>query len=143
MEFLGELEPNVIPILIEMLSKIAQNHGPFKLSLSGLGGFPSIRRPHTMWTAVDGNLNELHRLRDEIHTELAKTGFVVEDRQFKPHITLASQPKLYDIDLSNFLTVKHGEFIVEEIIIFESRAIYGKRIYTDLHRVRLEIKKPF
>lgn len=138
LEFLGELEANVIPTLTETLTKIARNYEPFKLSIEELGGFPSIKRPHTLWTAVGGSINELHRLRDEIHTELAKNGFVVEDRQFNPHITLASRPKLNDTDLSIFFAKKIGEFIVAEIVLFESREIQGKRIYTDLHRASLE-----
>lgn len=137
LEFLGELEPNVIPILTETLSKIAGNYDPFRLNIGGLGGFPSLKRPHTLWTTVDGSLNELYRLRAEIHTELAKNGFVIEDKQFKPHITLASRPKLNDIDLSNYLAKKLGEFIVAEFVLFESKAIQGKRIYTDLHRASL------
>lgn len=42
LEFLGELEPNVIPTLNETLSKVARNYEPFTLGIGGLGGFPSI-----------------------------------------------------------------------------------------------------
>lgn len=133
LEFLGELELNTLPIIIETLSKGASKHTRFKLNIGGLGAFPAFKRPHTLWTGVSGSLNELYQLRDEIHTELAKNGFILEDRKFKPHITMASRPKLDDIDLSVFHTKKLGEFIVEEVILFESRAIGGKRTYTNLY----------
>lgn len=138
LEFLGELESNTIPTLTELLSSGARNHKPFKLSIGGLGAFPSFKRPHTLWTAVDGGFHELHQLRNDIHTELAKSGFVLEDREFKPHITLASRPKLDDIDLSNLHTKKLGEFSVKEIILFKSMEVRGKRIYTDIYRTSLE-----
>ena len=57
--------------------------------------------------------------------------------KFTPHITLASRPKLTDLDLSVVQAKKLGEFMVEEVVLFESRAICGKRIYMDLHRISL------
>ncbi|OLN32830.1 RNA 2',3'-cyclic phosphodiesterase [Desulfosporosinus metallidurans] len=137
LEFLGELDHNALPIITETLSKGVRKHSRFMLSIGGLGAFPSFKRPHTLWTGVGGSLSELDQLRDEIHTELAKNGFILEDRKFKPHITLASRPKLYDIDLSVFHTKKLGEFIVKEVVLFESRAIGGKRTYMNLYSTSL------
>lgn len=134
LEFLGELEFDNIPTLTETLSKVASNHNPFKLNIAGLGAFPSLNRPQTLWTAVNGSLNELNRLQNEIHIELTRNGYILEDRRFKPHITLASRSKLENLNLSVVQTKKLGEFIVSEVVLFESRAISGKRIYTDLFR---------
>lgn len=141
LEFLGELESSSVPILTEILSKVARNIEPFMLNLEGLGAFPSMSRPHTLWTAVNGNLNGLNHLRDEIHSELAKSGFALEDRKFKPHITLASHPELNGLDLSVVRTKRLGEYNVKEVVLFESKAIRGKRIYTDLYKacLRLEV----
>ena len=137
LEFLGELDHNALPIITETLSKGVSNHTRFRLNIGGLGAFPSFKRPHTLWTGVGGCLNELSLLRDEIHFELAKNSFVLEDRKFNPHITMASRPKLEDIDLSVFLTKKLGEFIVGEVVLFESRAIGGKRTYMNLFSTSL------
>jgi len=62
----------------------------------------------------------------------------LEERQFKPHITLVSRPKLDNIDLSVVHTKQLGEFRVAEVVLFESRAIGGKRVYIDLYRADLE-----
>lgn len=137
LEFLGELDQNIIPKLTETLSKVARNHKPFKLNIGGLGAFPSMIRPHTLWTGVTGSINELNRLKNEIHIKLAENGFVLEDRKFKPHITLASRPKLDDIDIIVVQAKKLGEFMVAEIVLFESTARGGKRIYSDLLKICL------
>jgi 2'-5' RNA ligase len=92
-----------------------------------------------LWTAVSGSLTELNTLQNEIHIELANNGFVLEDRKFKPHITLASRPKLADLDLSVVQAKNLGEFMVEEVVLYESRAIHGKSTYIDLHRFSLEL----
>ena len=137
LEFLGELDQENIITLTEALSKVARHNKPFKLGLGGIGVFPTMTRPHTLWTAPTGSLSELSRLRDEIHLELVKNGFVLENRQFKPHITLASRPILDDVDLSIVHTKMLGEFDVTKVALFESKAIRGRRIYTVLHDASL------
>lgn len=134
LEFLGELEPDKVSVLTETLTKVASNYQPFGLNIGGLGAFPSLKQPHTLWAAVSGSLTKLNRLRCDLHHELKLEGFKLDERQFKPHITLASRPKLDNIDFSVVRTKILGEFMVAEVVLFESRAIGGKRVYTDLYR---------
>lgn len=138
LEFLGEQQPHCVPILTGALAEAARNREPFTLGINGLGAFPSFERPHTLWTALNGSLHALHSLRDDIHRELKEHGFVLDDRRFQPHITLASRPKLDNINLVDFKARTLGEFTVREVILFESRAVSGKRVYTDLCRISLD-----
>lgn len=137
LEFLGELDSGTVTKLNEILSSVVRNHHSFILKLGGLGAFPSFKRPHTLWTSLQGSLDELNRLRAELHAQLQKNGFVVEDRPFKPHITLASRPQFELTDLSAVQTREMGEFLVSEVILFESKVIRGKRVYLDLTRAEL------
>ncbi len=137
LEFLGEQEQEKITLLKEILSKAARDNQPFKLSLGGIGAFPSFKRPHTLWTALNGSLDELNRLREEIHSDLTKNGFTLENRQFKPHITLASRPMFEESNLSDVRTKILGEFTVNGVALFESSVIRGKRTYTVLHNASL------
>ncbi len=139
LEFLGELDVRKISVLSEILSKVASNRGRFELEIAGLGAFPSFKRPHTLWTAVNGSLTKLNRLRDDLHQELKNKGFVLDERQFKPHITLASRPRLDNIDFSVVQSEKLGKFIVKDVVLFESRALQGKRVYEVLYRAGLGI----
>ena len=134
LEFLGEIESDKISILTETLTNVASNYKPFELTISGIGAFPSLKQPHTLWTAICGSLNELNRLRHDLHHELQIKGFKLDERQFKPHITLASRPKLDKADFSVVRTKLLGEYMVAEVVLFESKAISGKRVYTDLVR---------
>ncbi|MDR3540023.1 MAG: RNA 2',3'-cyclic phosphodiesterase [Desulfosporosinus sp.] len=139
LEFLGELDFDKISVFKEILTKVASNYKPFGLIIAGLGAFPSLKQPHTLWTTVSGNLSELNRLRQDLHYQLKSKGFKLDERQFKPHITLASRPKLGKVDLSVVQTKILGEFMVAEVVLFESRAISGKRVYTDIYRAGFEI----
>jgi RNA 2',3'-cyclic 3'-phosphodiesterase len=134
LEFLGELELDKLSVLTETLTKVAGNYRRFGLSIGGIGAFPSLKKPHTLWTAVSGSLTELNRLRQELHHELQIKGFKLDERQFKPHITLASRPKLAKGDFSVVQTKIFGEYIVAELVLFESRLIHGKRVYIDLFK---------
>ncbi|MHC1746004.1 MAG: RNA 2',3'-cyclic phosphodiesterase [Negativicutes bacterium] len=138
LEFLGEIDPAMKSALVEVLSEVSRKYKPFLLNIGGIGAFPSFRRPHTLWTSVGGNLLELNKLRDNLHLELANKGFPVEMRQFTPHLTIVSHPKPGIADLSGIRTKKLGEFLVTEIILFESKTVERKRIYESLHIAGLE-----
>ncbi|MFZ3131803.1 MAG: RNA 2',3'-cyclic phosphodiesterase, partial [Desulfosporosinus sp.] len=70
--------------------------------------------------------------------ELQIKGFKLDERQFKPHITLASRPKLDKVDFSVVQTKIFGEYVVAELVLFESRLIHGKRVYIDLFKAVFE-----
>jgi RNA 2',3'-cyclic 3'-phosphodiesterase len=138
LEFLAELDRSSIPIIIESMSSATRNHRPFMLEIGELGAFPSLKRPHTLWSAVGGSLIELNQMRDEIHAELADRGFNLENRKFIPHITLASRPNLRGVSPSDLQTKKRGQFMVNEVTLFESSVIQGKRTYTGIDKKRLQ-----
>ncbi|WP_425801022.1 RNA 2',3'-cyclic phosphodiesterase [Desulfitobacterium sp. Sab5] len=137
LEFLGELDSGNVTKLNETITSVVNNYHPFALKLAGLGAFPSFKRPHTLWTSLQGSIGELNRLRAELYDLLRKNGFILEERPFKPHITLASRPQLEDIDLSAVQSRELGGFSVTEVILFESKVIRGKRMYLDLSRTNL------
>lgn len=138
LEFLGELGSEVIPVITESLISVTGNHKSFKLAIGGLGAFPTFKRPHTLWTSVGGSLDDLNQLRDGIHAKLAENGFKLESRTFKPHITLASRPNVYDIELLDLQTKKLGEFTVERVTLFQSTVLQGKLTYTSLIQKSLQ-----
>ncbi len=134
LEFLGEIDPNKVAALTETMSIVVRHYKPFNLSITGIGAFPSLKKPHTLWTAVSGSLKELERLKQDLHHELKSNGFKLDERKFKPHISLASRPILDKIDLSAVRSKMLGEYMVTEIVLFESKVIRGKRVYLDLFR---------
>lgn len=139
LEFLGELNCSAVTKLNEIIRSVVKNYPPFSLKLGGLGAFPSLKRPHTLWTSLMGDFSELNGLRAELHTQLRQNEFQLEERSFKPHITLASRPQIGSIDLSAIQSRELGEFLVTEVVLFESKVIQGKRMYLDLSRTSLAI----
>ncbi len=138
LEFLGEIPSESILNLIQILKNCVSNKKQFKLNIIGINAFPSFKRPHTIWVGVGRNLKTLEAIWNEVHSELENNGFILQKSPFRPHITLLSRPKHLDFDLSVLPIGKLGDFIVSEIILFESKVENGKRVYIDLFRANLK-----
>jgi 2'-5' RNA ligase len=137
LEFLGELEPGRVTVIHQALLKGAEFSSSFLLNIGGLGAFPSLARPRVLWTGIGGSLPELNKLQSNIHRELLQSGFTLENRDFKSHITLAARPELPKIDLVDLKKKILGEFLVVKFALIESKVIRGKRIYTAIEEIKL------
>jgi RNA 2',3'-cyclic 3'-phosphodiesterase len=60
----------------------------FELVLSGVGAFPSTMRPRVLWIGVTGGAAELIAAAERLQRALRERGFTLEERKFRPHLTL-------------------------------------------------------
>jgi 2'-5' RNA ligase len=60
----------------------------FDLVLSGVGAFPSTMRPRVIWLGVTGGAAELIASAERLQKALRERGFALEERKFRPHLTL-------------------------------------------------------
>ncbi|NHC46910.1 RNA 2',3'-cyclic phosphodiesterase [Motilibacter aurantiacus] len=83
--FLGEVEERAVPELGERLARAAARRGPLELALAGAGRFGS----GVLWVGLTGEVGRLSRLAEAIAAAARRTGIEVEDRRFRPHLTVA------------------------------------------------------
>jgi 2'-5' RNA ligase len=88
LKFLGEVDPEVIPKLNELLQDNVKSRNSFDLRLQGLGCFPNLRNPKVIWCGITGETDNLLRLQQKVEAACADFGFAPEDRPFHPHLTL-------------------------------------------------------
>lgn len=90
LRFLGETEAATAETVAEALADVRVR--PFRLHLSGLGVFPSLRRPRVLVARAEAEpvLEALHR---RVEAALGQLGFEPESRAFRPHVTLARFPR--------------------------------------------------
>ncbi|GAQ95634.1 2'-5' RNA ligase [Thermodesulfovibrio aggregans] len=88
LKFLGEVEEKVIPHLINVLRVVAGEFSNFKIKTTHPGVFPDRVKPRVIWIGTE-NSDTLKLLAKRIDEELSCLGFQREEREFKPHITLA------------------------------------------------------
>ena len=87
LEFLGEVSPSRIGDIKAAIDEAAMR--PFDFSIGGYGAFRS-RDKITLWRAIDAP-RELYDAQKRLHCALAKRGFTLEERPFRPHMTVARE----------------------------------------------------
>lgn len=107
-EFLGEIENTRIDLIKEVMDKL--DYKKFTLSLTKIGYFKKSEG-NIYWLGIDEN-DILINLYNKLHQGLLDKGFKLEDRPYRPHITLGRKVSLKD-DL-HFDDIKH---VLEKIKI--------------------------
>jgi 2'-5' RNA ligase len=142
LRFLGEQEPDRVTAAVRA-GRAVQGVAPFGVELSSLGVFPNERRPHTLWVGAGQGATELVALAQKLEGELAREGFIAEERPFVPHLTLARvKGRLSSRDLGALLAERHpslGAAQVESFMLMESKSHGGGVRYTALETFLLEI----
>ena len=96
----------------------------FEMAISGTGNFGNL-----CWVGIENN-PKLKSLAESIQSELRKSGFDIEDRAFKPHITLARQLETQE---PVKLYVERTAMTVSRISLMKSERINGGLTYTEVY----------
>lgn len=110
----------------------------FKLQVKGFGSFKR-NGGDIYWRGIqaDENLYEIYR---QLKNALEKRGFILEDRPFKPHLTLGRRilvnPEFNILDFKKQLPVLKIQ--VNRISLMKSSRIDGKLTYTEIYAKRLK-----
>ncbi|NLK51897.1 MAG: RNA 2',3'-cyclic phosphodiesterase [Syntrophomonadaceae bacterium] len=86
--FLGEVEETRLPTLENALGQALHGFTAFNLSLSQIGAFPHLRQPRVLWVGLSGNTKKANLLSQQIHKALSEQGFTLDNKPFRPHLTL-------------------------------------------------------
>lgn len=86
--FLGEVPADRAELLIEAAARAVEAAPPMTLRLAGGGRFGSTRRPQVAWAGLEGDVGPLVVLARRLAAGARSLRLVVEDRPFRPHLTL-------------------------------------------------------
>ena len=122
--FLGDTEEDRIKIAGLVLKRECSGFGEFTFNLKGAGLFKNFRDPKVIWIGV-ADSEMLLRLYEKIFTGLKDTGFRIEERPFRPHITLGRIRFLKNPEILKPVIDKYGEteiqkVNVKQVILYES-----------------------
>ena len=122
--FLGTVPAGRVPALTAALGDAVAPTPPLVLRLAGGGRFGSRRRPAVAWAGVEGDAGPLVELAGRLAGAARRLGLPVEDRPYRPHLTLGRwRPgAAADADLPDRLGGYRGpDWPVEEVLLLESR----------------------
>ena len=139
--FLGATEEEKIDAVIRLLGERCPGFGIFEFYLTGVGVFKSVNNPRIIWIGT-GASDELVRLNEVVNDGLKNIGFTVEDRPFRPHVTIGRVKFLKDPDKMKLLLAKHHDseiqkITVEEVVLYESILVGPKPVYKPVFTVKL------
>jgi len=112
---------------------------PFTLSIEGLGKF-NRREGDIYWAGIKNN-PLLSQLNKAIVEELRNSGFTIESKEYKPHLTLGRKVVLNDaFDIKEFeKTIPPMEMNVNRVSLMKSERIGGKLVYTEIYHCDLTL----
>ena len=87
LKFLGDVSPASVDHLTQILRAEADTCSTFSITISGLGSFPSLKRPRVLFIGIQAPA-ELEALQRGIESACARLGYESEKRGFAPHLTI-------------------------------------------------------
>jgi len=138
--FLGEVGTSDLPAVCRIVAAVAATEPPFAVGVSGVGAFPNVRRPKTLWAGITDGAAELIRLHDALEQPLLELGcYRREDRAYTPHLTLGRVKSDEDgtklaPELPKHLGWSGGQTTVTEVVLFSSELRRAGPEYTALGR---------
>lgn len=142
LKFLGDVSEDRVETVVQAVKLTAKDFNPFAMGFSGIGAFPSMKKPNVLWIGVTHGEQELSALASRIDANLSREGFPREKREFRPHLTIGRIKVPKNIDklhtaISGMKNVDFGEMKVETITVMESRLYRSGPVYCPLEKVCL------
>ena len=105
LKFLGDVSPASVDILTQMLRTEVDASPAFDMQISGLGSFPSLRRPRVLYIGIQAPA-EFEALYRGIESACARLGYESENRSFSPHLTLGRVKQ--DVSAADQQRIRHA-----------------------------------
>lgn len=133
-EFLGEIQNNRVDLIKEIIDDI--EFGAFTISLTKVGYFKR-REGNIYWLGVEDN-DTLFNIQKKLHQSLVDKGFELEDREYKPHITIGRGVKLNEGFNTNELDDIVGkiEIGISKVDLMKSEFVNGRLIHSVIYTLK-------
>jgi len=147
LKFLGDIPEGLLDERGDILASVCKGHVPFGLSMGKPGGFPSLERPRVIWLGLEGELDRLDALSQNIESGCLSAGLAEEKRSFHPHLTLGRVKDWRKIsaNLADLIgragAVSAGTFTVNAVHLYKSDLTRDGAVYTKLKSFPLKQEK--
>ena len=88
LKFLGDVPETEVNSVCRAVVQAAADLPPFSISVQGVGAFPHVGRPRTVWIGVEEGAEQLGSLQRAVDRALKPLGYPKERRPFHAHLTL-------------------------------------------------------
>lgn len=141
--FLGDIECDRVGSVTTAVTAACDTVRPFELYTHGTGSFPASSRAKVLWAGVAGDVDVLQELQRRIADGLRTEGFTLDDKPFRPHLTIGRVkdgrgPEFASVlrELGN-ATLNGKPFAVDSVTVIRSELLPSGARYTPLARIGL------
>ncbi|MGM0530064.1 MAG: RNA 2',3'-cyclic phosphodiesterase [Bacteroidota bacterium] len=139
--FLGDTEEEMIPRVRTQVDNLVDQFTSFYINLSGLGVFKNINKPRVLWAGIY-QYETLKEIKERIENEMVALGFPKEEREFRPHLTMARFKWINDKEklkslLEEYQNEDFQQVKINEIIYYESILKPSGPVYKPLEKIIL------
>ena len=142
--FLGEVQQLDVNPICRTLKKQLAAVAPFTLEVTGLGAFPTLRRPKILWAGLSSGADELKAIHDRIEEPILNLGgYRRESRAFAPHLTLGrlsqeeDRAETWGPLVAQYADWQGGAIVIDEVLVMRSELLREGPVYSIMGRAPL------
>ncbi len=136
-KFLGEIEESLAKRMEGLLLPIGGLFGPIRARLGALDAFPSLKSARVIVVRLKEGGEEMEAVFSEVEERLAGIDIEREKRGLTPHITLGRRRIPKPFPNGDPMPVEGREFVVENLVLFQSTLTPGGAIYAPIWKIKL------
>jgi len=87
LKFLGDIPSANVEVVTQMIHAQADSFNCFDIYLTGIGSFPSPKRPRVIYIGIHAPA-ALEAFQRQIESAARRLGYTAEERAFAPHLTI-------------------------------------------------------
>ena len=134
LKFLGECEEASVPLILDTLEQAARAMPP-KLTVGGVGGFPSQRSARIIWVGADDPTDAIQEAFGLLEKGASRCGVAREKRPFRPHITIGRSRKApVEVPKEASGLCPEASMPLKEIALYASELSSGPPVYKIIGR---------
>jgi RNA 2',3'-cyclic 3'-phosphodiesterase len=138
--FFGETDEMTAKGLERILEAAVGSVRPFRVSIRGVSGFPSLSRPRVIWVGIENPGGELGALFGSVREGVIADALPVKaadgDRGYTPHLTIGRVKSVCSRHLleeaRSLAEMPFGSCVVNEFVLFQSVLGTKGPVYTPL-----------
>lgn len=145
LRFLGDVDSQLVPNLIQALRNICQPHPPLDLRAEEVGFFPARRPPRVVWIGVRDRGELLPKLQQKIEAAVGHFSALAADKEFKSHLTIGRIKSIRPAESQILATLARkqagrifGEWSADSIHLMRSELLPEGARHTCVGEARLE-----
>jgi RNA 2',3'-cyclic 3'-phosphodiesterase len=144
LQFLGDVPQADVHAVCQAVERAVAGFPPFRMGMLGVGAFPHVGRPSTIWIGVDEGASELGTLHRVVQRALKPLGFPPERRVYHPHLTIGRMrrgggPARHELGqvLREQQAFDAGSSMVDQVVVYASYLERAGPSYQAMSRIGL------